>query len=193
MSKITSRANTISHNIFRTFSSQDHQLYIQLYKWHIRPLLEYNTSIWTPHQISDIKLAEIAQRKFTKRLCQRSNIKFDSYKHRLETLHLDTLEVRRVKFDLINMYKIYHNIVDLNFKEFFGINLSNFKYNTRGHKHRLQIPKYSGSTIHQNFFCNRIINVWNQLPSDLIDSASLQIFKIKLKKYDITTIYSGKI
>ena len=49
----------------------------------------------------DITLIEQVQRRFTKRLRGYRNI---SYAERLRLLNLDTLEARRLKFDLIYCY-----------------------------------------------------------------------------------------
>ena len=74
---------------------------------------------------------------------------------------MESLEIRRIKADLIMVYKIYHNLVDINFEDFFTIDLYD-KTRTNGlklktEKHRLEIRKH--------FFTNRSIKIWNQLPS----------------------------
>ena len=191
--RITSRANIISYNILKTFLSKDHRIYINLYKTHIRPILEYNTVIWTPHLITDIRKAESIQRRFTRRLCQKTNTRYNNYEHRLEILNLDTLEIRRVKFDLIIMYKIYHNIIDINYTDLFLDDIASTNYNLRGHKNKIQPQKYSGSTIRHSFFCNRIINLWNKLPEHIINSITLQNFKTRLNQFKITDIYTSKL
>jgi len=53
---------------------------------------------------------ERVQRRFTKRIPSVSHL---SYADRLKTLGLDSLEYRRLKYDLIMMFKIVHNLVDL--------------------------------------------------------------------------------
>ena len=166
---------------------------INLYKTHIRPILEYNTVIWTPHLITDIRKAESIQRRFTRRLCQKTNTRYNNYEHRLEILNLDTLEIRRVKFDLIIMYKIYHNIIDINYTDLFLDDIASTNYNLRGHKNKIQPQKYSGSTIRHSFFCNRIINRWNKLPEHIINSITLQNFKTRLNQFKITDIYTSKL
>ena len=108
---ISNKANTISFMILRTFQSNKVEVNLQLYKMYVRPILEYNTSIWTPNLISDNQCIEKVQRNFTKKLCQKNNIKFTSYRHRLQILNLESLEHRRSKFDLISMFKIYHNLI----------------------------------------------------------------------------------
>ena len=186
ISTITSKANTTVYTILRAFHYSDYKILINLFKMHVRPILEYNTSIWNPTLISDKTCIENVQKKFTKRLCQRNNIKFNSYLDRLRILNLESLEVRRVKFDIILMFKIFNNLVDVPFKDYFTNSLSATKYNLRGHQNRLQPPKYSGSLTRHNFFTSRIIPVWNKLPKDLINCNTLQIFKSKLNKLDIS-------
>ena len=83
---------------------------------------------------------------------KKTNTKFTSYQDLLKILKLDSLEIRGVKFDLILMYKIFHNIVDLDFDEYFSNNSINQKYNLRGHNYKIKLEKYSGSTVRNNFF-----------------------------------------
>ena len=72
ISKITSKANILSYNIIRSFISTDLSFYAALFKTHIRPILEYNTPIWNPHLITDIKQIEHIQRKYTRMVCQKN-------------------------------------------------------------------------------------------------------------------------
>ena len=86
------------------------------------------------------------------------------------------------------MFKVYKSLIGINFEDFFMNSHSDEIYNSRGHQHRLQPPKYSGSLTRHNFFTNRIISTWNKLPKDLINSNSLQIFKSHLNNTDISSI-----
>ena len=156
-----------------------------MFKTFVRPILEYNTAIWSPNLIEDINSVEKVQRHFTKRLCQKSNIKFQNYEERLRILNLESLEIRRIKFDIVLMFKIQNKLIDIDFDKFFKTKPSSTKYNLRGHDHQLNVPKYSGSNCHHNFFSNRILNIWNKLPQDLVNSRNLPILKTN---FDITTI-----
>ena len=91
------------------------------------------------------------------------------------------------------MYKIFHNIVDIKFENYFTNNSKNQKYNLRGHNYKIKLDKYSGSTVRNNFFCERIKPLWNQLPHDLVESPNIVIFKQKLDKFDISKIYTSKL
>ena len=77
---------------------------------YVRPLLEYNTYIWSPFDVGSITKIERVQRHFTKRIPSVSTL---CYNDRLKTLGLDSLEYHRLRYDLVMMYKIVHNLVDL--------------------------------------------------------------------------------
>ena len=193
ISKITSKANILSYNIIRSFTSNNILLYSNLFKTYIRPILEYNTVIWNPHLIVDIKKVELIQRRFTRLICQKTNTKFTCYQDRLRLMNLESLESRRVRFDLIFMYKILNNIVDVSFDEHFKKNLAIQNYNLRGHKSKLERFKHSGSSIRNRFFCKRVVPVWNALPTSIVESPNIINFKKQLDNFDLTTIYASKI
>ena len=54
-----------------------------------------------------------------------------NYLQRLKTLNLETLESRRLKTDLITMFKILNNLIDIDFHNFFSLSTV---ANTRGHR-----------------------------------------------------------
>ena len=191
IAKSTSRANYLIYNIFRSFKSCNPSLYVNLFKMHVRPLLEYNTAIWNPSLITDVKAIEKVQRNFTRRLCRKSNIKYTGYLNRLEILKLESLECRRVKLDLTILYKILHNLIEIDFEDFF--HLSESTYNLRRHNVQIKTPKYTGSAIRQSFFSHRIVPCWNKLPQNVVSSPNLEVFKFRLKKLDISNIYTTKL
>ena len=79
----------------------------------------------------DINLVESVQKKFTRHICIRCKISFNSYSDSLSKLDIYLLENRRLEFDLILVFKICHNLCDLNFYEFFKLCKS--RYNLRQH------------------------------------------------------------
>jgi hypothetical protein len=193
ISNITSKANIISYNIIRSFSTSNILLFSNLYKTYIRPILEYNTVIWTPHLIGDINRVENIQRKFTRLACQKLNLTFSCYQDRLKLMNIETLEIRRVKFDLIYMYKILNNLVDISFQKHFKSHIASNYYNLRGHNIKLEQPPYSGSSVRDTFFCERVISLWNSLPQKMVKSTNLISFRTELDKFDINTIFVSKI
>ena len=81
----------------------------------VRPLVEYNSIIWSPHLKQDIEAVESVQRRFTRIL---PGFKKFSYAERFKRLNLPSLELRRLHCDLLWCYKIMFGHVDINFDMF---------------------------------------------------------------------------
>ena len=58
---------------------------------------------WSPHQIGHMRLIEGVQQRFTRMIPELKSL---SYEARLKRLNLTTLEIRRIRGDLIQVYKI---------------------------------------------------------------------------------------
>ena len=190
ITNISSKANYLTYNILKTFNTPDINLYILLYKTYIRPIVEYNTSIWTPHLITEIRQIEAVQKRFTRKLCQKLNISFKDYKHRLGLLNIESLEYRRIKFDLILLYKIFNNLIDVDFNQLFKLSEVTDKYNLRRHVLHLQKPKFAKTSIRNNFFSYRIINIWNRLPEVCVCSPTLAVFKKNLNSTNLYCVHN---
>ena len=151
---MTTKANHRASLILKTFLSREPNLLFKAFTIYVRPLLEYCSSVWSPVYSTDIDLVERVQRTFTKRLYGFKNL---SYTERLFLLHADTLELRRLKTDLIIIYKMVHNLVALSFDDFFAFN--NFTI-TRGHDFKLTKPVCVNNARQFSFSC-RLIDAWN--------------------------------
>ena len=62
-----------------------------------------------------LKRTSSSQKRFTHNVFIRCNLPFNSYEDCLTKLGIKSLEYRRLEFDLILMYKISHNLCNLNF------------------------------------------------------------------------------
>ena len=113
---IVSRASIRSNLILRCFVSGERRLLLKAFTVYVRPILEFDSCVWSPHFHQDIERLESVQRRFTKRL---SGLKDYDYLTRLQKLDLETLELRRLKADLILTYKILFGLVHLNPNDFF--------------------------------------------------------------------------
>ena len=98
-----SEANRVLGLIIIGFSCLDKDMFLNLYPVLVRPHLEYCVQVWSPHWQRDIKLVEGVQRHATKLVPELRDL---SYEERLKKLGLTTLEERRTRGDLIEMYKI---------------------------------------------------------------------------------------
>jgi len=101
-----------------------------------------------------------------------------SYKEHLLQLNLHTLKYRRLRGDMIEVYKIIHDMYDRSVALELPRNVSS----TRCNKYKLQ--KHS---FHYNFrkfsFAARVVNVWNSVPDHVVDVNSLKQFETRLDKF----------
>ena len=149
----------------------------KLYCAFVRPHLEYCIqACYSPFK-KDIKSLERVQRKATKMVRGLSGL---CYRERLISLNLFSLHYRRIRGDLIELFKIYKGIDKLDFEKLFMINSNH----TRGHTCKL-VKKFVRTSSRQSFFTNRVIDFWNKLPSSIINSSSINEFKHMLDMYFI--------
>ena len=185
---ICRNASFCSYQIMKCFKTKFISTLIKLYKTYVRPKIEYNSSVWSPWLSKDIDQLESIQRKFTKFAFNRCNIPFHSYFDRLRQINLQTLEHRRLIFDIILLYKIINNLCFIRFSDYFSY--KNCTYNLRRNslqiQHNFNFKIKSQSSLWQNVFFVRIVKVWNSLPDEVVTARSLNVFKIKLKKADLS-------
>ena len=82
-------------------------MFLSIYKSVVRAHLEYASSVWSPMFKKDTILIENVQRRATRLV---NCLKYLSYEGRLKTLGLPSLEYRRERSDMIQIYKIMHGI-----------------------------------------------------------------------------------
>ena len=179
INNIISKANQRSALIRRCFLSHNAQNLIRAFQTYVRPILEYASTTWSPSYITLINQIESVQRHFTKLIPQCRHL---PYPDRLATLGIQSLEHRRLISDLTMCYNIIHHNNSLNQQTFFTINPNTY---TRGHSLRIKIP-LAKSNVRLHFFTHRIAPVWNALPDELVTAPSLNIFKRRLQKTNLS-------
>ena len=105
-----SKANKLLGLIKHTFKHLTPDILKSLYNTLIRPHLEYATPVWSPHLKGDRDKIEKVQRRATKLVPELRN---RTYEERLKHLNLAPLEFRRLRTDLILLYKYSHNLIKL--------------------------------------------------------------------------------
>jgi hypothetical protein len=148
----------------------------------VRPHLEYAIPVWNPSLQQDISELEKVQRRATKMSPQLRKL---TYEKRLEILGLTTLETRRERGDLIQFYSILtnrHKVIWI--KEPRSIRVEDGNPIKGMRRHAKTYYKEHPCTLNarQNFFTNRTVNSWNELPGPVKDSESLNTFKARLDK-----------
>jgi hypothetical protein len=177
--KSISKANSSLARLKRAFTNWNPKTFKLLYSTFVRPHLEYAAVIWSPQKKQDIKALERVQRRATKCV---PNLHNKSYEERLKMLGLTTLEDRRKRGDLIQMYKIEHGFNQIDWYHPLGkapnCDGEAPSSSTRSHK-RIYRQFVKSCPARQNFFSNRTANKWNELPNDLINVNTINKFKNK--------------
>ena len=150
-----------------------------LYKTLVRPLLEYAAPVWNPYLVKDIHAIESVQRRAS-RLALRQKRGDMSYEERCDSLHWPSLSSRRTYSSLVECYKIVFGLSHLDFEEFFQF--AKVKSTRANHSYKLYC-KLSRINCFKYSFFNNVISYWNNLPSNVVEAGSLELFKCKLKSF----------
>ena len=116
VAKIAAKANSMVGWIKRTFSYMDEDMFKTVYPTLVRSHMEYAAQAWSPGYKKDIELLEKVQQRATKLV---HSIKNETYERRRFLLKLPTLKDRRLRGDLIQVYKIVHGLENVDCSKFF--------------------------------------------------------------------------
>ena len=128
---------------------------------------------WNPYLVKDINILERVQRRATKLI---PSVRSLTYEARLKKLGIYSLETRRLRGQLIEVFKILNG-----FDEIKNILVLDDNFITRNNGHKLKGKSFK-TDIAKNFFTNRIVDVWNKLPPDVVNAETINNFKNKLDK-----------
>ena len=120
--------------------------------------------------IKDINILEKVQRRATKMIVE---CRGKTYDERLELLGLTTLETRRFRADMLEVFKILKGFEGIREDSFFRVLCTK----TRGHSLKLYKERVNKDVLKFSFG-NRVIDQWNSLPEDIINTNSINSFKI---------------
>ena len=127
-----------------------------------------------------IDLIEGVQRNFTKRI---PSISSKTYQERLALLDLESLELRRLRADLVYCFKIFSNLTPHDPNKVFLIYTP--VSSSRSNSPYLQEPVKTTNKFLSILFY-RCVEAWNSLPAFLRSSTSLPAFKRGLKSIGLS-------
>jgi hypothetical protein len=180
-SKAAGKASTVLGMMARAFHFRDKVTWVKLYKTYVRPHLEYASPAWSPWTRKDTEMLEKVQERAV-RMC--SGLRGNSYEDRLKELGLDTLEKRRQKTDLTQMWKIIHGHDHIEEGKFFERMRSGQVRHTHATSSEYNVKvKISNLDIRRKFFTVRVIDKWNALPEQIKAAPSVSAFKSAINKH----------
>lgn len=174
---VTAKANRILGMLKKSFKYPNVESIKLLYTSLVRPHLEYANSSWCPYLKKDLEMLEKIQRRATKLV---PNIKRLNYQDRLSVFGLTDLKTRRMRGDLIQMYKITNKIEKIKLVNGVNFSVRAQGYNLRRHSKNLHRELVKNCPSRFNFLVNRVANVWNELPEEVVSACTINSFKSKL-------------
>ena len=168
------KANSILGMLKNTFTSRDGTTCATLFRTYVRPHLEFAISAWNPYLKRDIMALEKVQRRATR---LPTAFRDADYEVRRARMGLTSLENRRLRGDLIQMFKIVNGFDNVNFHS--ELLWSQARANKRPQLRR----EIVATSIRHNFLFNRISNAWNLLPDYIVQCKSVNEFKIKIDNW----------
>ena len=170
------KANKILGAINRSFLHLDDHTLPLLYKSLVRPHIEYANIVWGPFNKADQVLVERVQRRATRMV---PSLRALDYGQRLRKLNLPSLWYRRLRGDMLFMYKLTHGLLGISKNEFF---LEPTVVSTRGHRFKVGKPR-AVSRARRHHFAVRTVSEWNKLPAWVAESISCNRFKNNINNH----------
>ena len=172
---IASRAKAIASWVLSVFKTRDA---VVMYKSLVRSHLKYCCPLWNPADQAGIQLLEEVQRTFTAKIWKVNHL---NYWDRLKSLKLMSLQRRRERYIIIQMWKIlnHHCPNDLN--------VQFMAPSRRGI--RSVVPSLNrqssrrNQTLYDNSFAVLGPRLWNKLPKDMTEISQKETFKHQLTKF----------
>ena len=178
ISNIAEAGRRISSWILSVFADRSESTIMPLYKTLVRSRLEYNSPLWNPSKIEDIKHLEGVQRTVTSRIRE---VKHLCYWDRLKKLNLMSLQRRRERYVIIHVFKILKELTPNDLRMEF--------HKTKRRGVCCKIPPMSKSCspriqrMYDSSFKIMGAKLWNRIPSAIRSKSTLSSFKSALTRY----------
>ena len=181
-----SKANRALGRMRKTFKYFNIKLFKTLYPAFVRTHLEFASAVWNSMSRKDINKLEGIQKRATKMVIELRGLE---YEERLRVLGMTSLETRRKRGDLLQIYKIKKGFekveLDMDTRGTGGV--------SRRHNSQIIRDKHVNTPMRDNFLLNRNATTWNMLPSEIAEADTVNQFKARLDKHMSTETWRRSV
>ena len=179
VSNTTAKANKTSAFVYRNLKGCPTPVQTHCYKSLVRPVMEYASPVWDPHQGYLSDMLENVQKRSARRITHNFDRDTDS-SGLVEQLGLQPLRERRQIDKVTALYKILNGLVDIkppakiNFKDSI----------TRGADKKIQYSRNNKNCGLHSFYSS-VTRLWRDLPPCALSATSLPSFRSALKGWAV--------
>ena len=172
------KARNVASWVLSVFKTRNKDVMLTLYKSLVRSILEFNSPVWNPTKVGEIQAIEGVQKTFTSRI---SALKSDDYWKRLKEMSLMSLQRRRERYIILQVWKILNGVSpnDIGMK---------FRETSRRGTIAVTPPLVKGcsqrnQSLYDSSFAVLGARLWNIVPVDIKPIRSFLSFKEKLSRF----------
>ena len=174
---VVTKANRTLGFVRRNLKAAPKQVRSQAYLMLVHPNLEYCSSVWDPHYQGDSDRVEAVQRCAARFAFKRYHYT-NSVTEMISELGWPTLKQRRHKARLSFMYKLSHNLLNLNPSDY----LTPITRCTRSNPNYTYIRPRAPQDYYALSYFPRTIKDWNDLSGNIVNSPSIDSFTSNIQK-----------
>ena len=164
------KASGLANCLLRSTVCREESFMVSLFVSHIRPILDYCSSVWNTGYAGDIRKLESVQRRWTRQVVGFEGVDYSS---RLRRVGLYSIAGRMLRADLIKVWKVLHGVCSEGLRGLFDFRVHGA---TRGHEYKLAVPRCR-TEVKRRFFGSRVVRVWNGLSAVTVGADTLGMFK----------------
>ena len=168
--KASKKANSILRQMSRSVHYRDKDVWVYLYTTYVRHHLEFSVQAWSPWYVKDVDLLEGVQKRAVNMIV---GLRSSTYEGKLREVGLTTLRERRVRGDMIQVWKYLHKHNPGGDKLFKMANAQHSRLSRYTYKPWNISRVIAKLEVRRNFFTSRVADKWNSLQ----DAVDLNTFK----------------
>jgi hypothetical protein len=145
-----------------------------LYKQYVRPHLEFAVQAWNPWTQQDKDILEKVHRRAVAVV---SGLRGVTYEERLEELEMTTLEERRHRADMLQVFMILTEKDNVDKSTWFKMASEGTVRMTQATGTLNLVKPRTRLEVRSNFFSIRVVEEWNKVPENIKMARSVGQFK----------------